>query len=52
VKQNEVACNEVGSTDLLCECYPNHCEHGDKCWCEPEVYEVNGVKIIVHREVH
>lgn len=35
---------------LVCDCYPEHCTHGDTCWCEPEIrHERNGTKIIIHR---
>lgn len=38
---------------VMCACYPNHCEHGDSCWCEPRVEIVDGGgKIVIHNEGH
>ena len=36
---------------LVCTCYPNHCEHGVACWCNPtvEVFK-NGNKVIIHND--
>jgi len=54
MKQSEAACNEVGSTDLLCagDRHPEHRTDGTPCWCEPEIYDIDGVKITIHIEVH
>jgi hypothetical protein len=56
---NEAQRNECPSdegavlTDWLCDCFPQHCEKYEEhglCWCEPDVIEIEGNKIFVHRE--
>lgn len=36
----------------VCSCFPSHCENYDEhgmCWCKPDVIEIKGSKIFVHR---
>lgn len=45
---------EQGKSELdglvMCDCYPDHCTHGETCWCEPQVEIINGNKVIIHNE--
>ena len=36
----------------ICDCYPEHCTHGNTCWCEPKIEIVEGTKIIIHNEAN
>jgi hypothetical protein len=41
------------SSDLLCDCFPEHCEKFEEhglCWCDPKVIEINDSKIFVHQD--
>lgn len=35
---------------IMCDCYPEHCTHGETCWCEPQVETINGTRVIIHNE--
>ena len=50
----EINKDDIEPNELLrvCDCYPDHCTHGDTCWCEPELEIVNDIKIIVHKEAN
>ena len=36
----------------VCDCYPEHCLHGDACWCEPEIKTIGDNKVIIHKEAN
>lgn len=45
--------NDEQEVMTVCDCYPEHCTHGDSCWCEPTVLpQEGGESIIIHREIH
>lgn len=43
----------VMNEDKKHDTYPEHnIEEGEECWCCPEVKEVDGIFIFIHREAH
>lgn len=39
--------------DLLCDCFPSHCEKENEhglCWCKPEIIDMSHSKIFVHQD--
>ena len=41
------------ATCYVCDCFPQHCEKYEEhglCWCEPNLSEVEGNKILVQME--
>ena len=51
-EQSRVAADCPNERLVMCDCYPEHCVHGDTCWCEPELEIIDGNKLIIHREVN
>lgn len=52
-ESNEVSpsdCKERFKPLVMCDCYPEHCTHGDTCWCEPTIEIINGNRVIIHNE--
>ena len=41
-----------GEHENVCKCYPEHCTHGEDCWCSPDLEKLeDGTTLVIHRDV-